>query len=76
MVEMRKRLLTQIRAHQKSGTAELFQELDAELKDRLDGMIAELEAGSQACWNVMIVCLKPPASFAPYPVSARWPVQL
>lgn len=43
MVEMRKRLLAQIRAHGKSGTAELFEGLDAELKDRLDRMIADLE---------------------------------
>ena len=44
MVEMRKRLLAQIRAHRKSGTAELFEDLDVELKDRLDGVIAELES--------------------------------
>ena len=39
MVEMRKRRLTQIRAHGKSGTAELFVGLDAEHQDRLDRMI-------------------------------------
>ncbi len=44
MVEMRKRLLAQIRAHRKSGTAELFEDLDVELKERLDVVIAELES--------------------------------
>ncbi|WP_161785411.1 transposase [Paenirhodobacter enshiensis] len=44
MVEMRKRLLAQIRAHRKSGTAELFKDIDLELKERLDGAIAELES--------------------------------
>lgn len=43
IVEMRKRLLAQIRAHGRSGTAELFVGLDAELQDRLDRMIADLE---------------------------------
>jgi transposase len=41
---MRKRLLAQIRAHQKSGTAELFEDIDVELKERLDVAIAELES--------------------------------
>lgn len=43
VVEMRKRLLAQIQAHRKSGTAELFEDLDHEMKLRLDGVIAELE---------------------------------
>ncbi|PTT94306.1 IS110 family transposase, partial [Pseudomonas sp. HMWF031] len=44
VVEMRKRLLAQIRAHRKSGTAELFEDIDVELKERLDVVIAELES--------------------------------
>ncbi|MEN5300503.1 transposase, partial [Brucella sp. TWI559] len=40
---MRKRLLAQIRAHQKLGTAEMFDSIDAELKVRLDSLIRELE---------------------------------
>ncbi|MBW3245445.1 IS110 family transposase [Epibacterium sp. DP7N7-1] len=44
VVEMRKRLLAQIRAHQKSGTEKLFEDIDAELKERLDVVIAELES--------------------------------
>lgn len=43
LVEMRKRLLAQIRAQGKLGAAEMFEALDAELKHRLDGMIADLE---------------------------------
>lgn len=44
VVEMRKRLQAQIRAHRKSGTAELFEDVDVELKERLDVAIAELES--------------------------------
>ncbi|WP_370271499.1 transposase [Hyphomonas sp.] len=44
VVEMRKRLLAQIRAHRKSGTAELFEDIDVELKERLDVAITELES--------------------------------
>ncbi len=44
VVVMRKRLLAQIRAHQKSGTEKLFEDTDAELKERLDVVIAELES--------------------------------
>ena len=40
---MRKRLLAQIRAHQKLGNAELFEDIDVELKERLDVVITELE---------------------------------
>ncbi|MBU2958966.1 transposase [Paracoccus sp. 1_MG-2023] len=40
---MRKRLLAQIRAHQKLGTAEMFDSIDTELKARLDGPIRELD---------------------------------
>lgn len=43
LVEMRKRLLAQIRAHQKLGTAVMFEEVDSELKQRIDGIIEELE---------------------------------
>ena len=43
LVEMRKRLLAQIRAHQKLGTAVMFKDLDSELKQRIDGIIEELE---------------------------------
>lgn len=43
LVEMRKRLLAQIRAHQKLGTAVMFEDVDSELKQRIDGIIEELE---------------------------------
>jgi transposase len=43
LVEMRKRLLAQIRAHQKLGTAAMFEDIDTELKHRIDSMIKELE---------------------------------
>jgi transposase len=43
LVEMRKRLLAQIRAHQKLGTAEMFDDIDTDLKVRLDMRIRELE---------------------------------
>jgi transposase len=36
LVEMRKRLLAQIKAHRKLGTAAMFDEIDTELKARLD----------------------------------------
>lgn len=40
---MRKRLMAQIRAHQKLGTAEMFDDIDSELKARHDTRIKELE---------------------------------
>lgn len=43
MVEMRKRLLAQNRAHQKLGTAAMFEDIDTELKQRFDNLIKELE---------------------------------
>lgn len=43
LVEMRKRLLAQIRAHQKLGTAAMFEHIDTELKQRIDSLIKELE---------------------------------
>lgn len=43
LVEMRKRLLAQFRAHQKLGTAAMFEEIDTELKQRFDILIKELE---------------------------------
>lgn len=43
LVEMRKRLLAQIRAHQKLGTAAMFEDVDSELKHRIDSLIKELE---------------------------------
>ena len=43
IVEMWKRLLAQIRAHQKLGTAEMFDSVDSDLKARLDCLIKELE---------------------------------
>ena len=39
---MRKRLLAQIRAHQKLGTAAMFEDIDSELKQRFDSKIKEL----------------------------------
>lgn len=43
LVETRKRLLAQIRAHQKLGTAVMFEAIDTELKQRIDSLIKELE---------------------------------
>ncbi|WP_240637889.1 transposase [Paracoccus aestuarii] len=43
MVEMRKRPSAQIRAHQKLGTAAMFEHIDTELKHRIDRVIKELE---------------------------------
>ena len=43
LVETRKRLLVQIKAHGKLGTAELFVEIDDSLKDLLDRHIEMLE---------------------------------
>jgi transposase len=43
LVEMRKRLLAQIRAHQKLDTAAMFEDVDTELRGRLDILIKELE---------------------------------
>lgn len=43
LVEMRKRLLAQIRAHQKLGTAAMFEDIDTEMKQRIDSLIKELE---------------------------------
>lgn len=43
LVEMRKRLLVQIRAHRKLGTAAMFDDIDTELKARLDSLIKALE---------------------------------
>jgi transposase len=44
LVETRKRLLAQIKAQGKLGSAELFEAMDRELKDLTDQQIAELEA--------------------------------
>lgn len=43
LVEMRKRLLAQIRAHQKLGTAGILEVFDTEFKQRIDSLIKELE---------------------------------
>lgn len=43
LVEMRKRLLAQTRAQQKLGTAVMFEDLDTELKQRINSLIKELE---------------------------------
>ena len=43
LVEMRKRLLAQIRAYQKLGTAAMFEDVDTELKQQIDILIKELE---------------------------------
>jgi transposase len=40
---MRKRLLAQIRSHQKLDTAAMFEDVDTELRGRLDILIKELE---------------------------------
>ena len=44
LVETRKRLLAQIKAHGKLGSANLFEAIDKELKALLDHQIAQLEA--------------------------------
>lgn len=44
LVETRKRLLMQIKAQCKLGTADIFEEMDTALKDLLDQQIAGLEA--------------------------------
>ncbi|MCC1495154.1 IS110 family transposase [Cognatishimia sp. F0-27] len=44
LVETRKRLLAQIKAHGKQGSADMFAALDGELISLLDHQIAELEA--------------------------------
>lgn len=43
LAETRKRLLAQINAHVKPGSADMFEAMEAELKDRLDRQITELE---------------------------------
>ncbi|MEZ0468968.1 IS110 family transposase [Phaeobacter sp. SYSU ZJ3003] len=43
LVETRKRLLAQIKAHGKLGSADMFEAMNAELKDLLDRQIAGLE---------------------------------
>jgi len=44
LVETRKRLLAQIKAHGKLGSADFFEAMDGELKNMLDRQIAGLEA--------------------------------
>ena len=44
LVETRKRLLAQIKAHVKLGSADIFEAMNAELKDLLDRQIAGLDA--------------------------------
>ncbi|MEH6728398.1 MAG: IS110 family transposase [Hyphomicrobiales bacterium] len=44
LVEKRKRLLAQIKAHGKLGSADMFEAMDDQLKGLLDHQIAELEA--------------------------------
>lgn len=43
LVEMRKQLLTKVRAQQKLGTAVLFEDGDNELKQRIDSLVKDLE---------------------------------
>ena len=43
LVETRKRLLAQIKAHRKLGSADMFEAMDGELKDLLDHQVADLE---------------------------------
>jgi len=44
LVETRKRLLAQIKAHDKQGSADMFEAMDGELKNLLDHQVAELES--------------------------------
>ncbi len=48
LVEMRKRLLAQIKAHMKNGSGEPFEGMDGELKALLDAQIASLETQIEA----------------------------
>ncbi|MGR3248704.1 MAG: IS110 family transposase [Paracoccus sp. (in: a-proteobacteria)] len=50
LIEMRRRLLAQIRAHQKLGTAAMFKHIDTEMKQRIDNLIKELE--DQITWAI------------------------
>lgn len=43
LVEMRKWLLAQIRAHQKLGSAAMSEDVDTDLRVRIDSLIKELE---------------------------------
>lgn len=43
LVETRKRLLAQVKAHEKLGTADMFADMDRDLKTLLDRQITELE---------------------------------
>ena len=65
-VEMRKRLLAQIRAHQKLGTAVIFEDVDSELKQRIDSIIEELAT---------ITCRRWLSSSAPFLGSALLPAR-
>ena len=42
LAEMRKRILAQIRAHKKLGVAAMFEDVDTELKQRIDSLSKEL----------------------------------
>ena len=44
LVETRKRLLAQIKAHEKQGSSKMFEAMGTELQDLLDHQIAEIEA--------------------------------
>ena len=46
LVKTRRRLLAQVKAHSKLGSAVIFEAMDAELKGLLDRQIAELEGVS------------------------------
>jgi len=48
LVETRKRLVAQIKAHRKLGTAESFAVMDSDLKGLLDQQVAELEGQIEA----------------------------
>ena len=48
LVETRKRLMAQIKAHRKLGTAERFAVMDSDLNGLLDQQVAELESQIEA----------------------------
>ena len=73
LVELRKRLLAQIKAHGKLGSADMFEAMDAELKDLLDQQIAGLDAQIEQLSPWMKSSLRPRTFYVPFPGSARSP---
>jgi transposase len=75
LVEMRKRLLAQVRAHQKLGTAAMLDDIDTELKARFDILIRSSKTGSLRPYRATILSKRPPSSSVPSRGSALSPAQ-